>query len=319
MTISASEIEQARSRLSNYLTPTPIQHSRYFSGKTGAEVYLKLEILQPTHSFKVRGALNAILALDESERRRGIVCASGGNHGLGVALACNTLNIPCAVYLPVKTPEIKIEAIQELGAAVILHGNAWDEANARAMDEAKEQGLAYIHPFNDPLVMAGQATIGLELIDQLRYIDMIIASIGGGGLTAGIVSAVKHFSPQTKVIGVETKGADSMYQSIQAGKIVELPAITSIAESLGARKTEPMPYEIVSKNIEEVLVVSDEEAIASLIELLKQEKLLVEPATSCSLAALTSGKIKYNPGDRIAVVLCGANVAMEKVALWLNQ
>ena len=318
MLIEKDEIERAYERVRKYLSPTPVIRSPYYSSKTGCDIFLKLENLQPTHSFKVRGALNAILSAPEEKRKQGIICASGGNHGLGVALVSSWLKLPCQVFLPTKTPQLKIDNIKRLGASVILHGDAWDDANKLAQSTAQKDDCAYIHPFDDPYVMAGQATIFLELLEQVRDLDSVIVSIGGGGLISGIVSAVKHFSPNTKVIGVETNGANCMSLSVNAGRIEELPAITSIADSLGARKTEPRQFDIISKHVDELIVVDDNEAIASLLELLNEEKLLVEPATSCSLAALTSGRIKTNLGKQLAVIMCGGNIALERVCQWAD-
>jgi threonine dehydratase len=317
--IPAVELQDAQRRIKEYLNPTPLIFSRYFSEMTGCKVFLKLEIMQPTHSFKVRGAFNAILALPEQARMLGVTTASGGNHGLGVALACETLKIPCVIYLPISTPTIKVEAIRKLGAKVILHGQSWDEANAKAIETAEQNGSNYVHAFNDPLVMAGQGTIVLELLEQVNKADLIITSIGGGGLISGIISAVQQFSPITRVAGVETLGADCMAASLRAGHIVELPAITSIADSLGARKTAERQFDIVSKYADSVAVVTDEEAIDSLLEILSEEKLLVEPATACSLAALTKGKIRAKTDETIVIVMCGGNIAIEKVFGWQAQ
>jgi threonine dehydratase len=213
MLISKSEIEAAERRIKSYLAPTPILYSRYHSALTGADIFLKLETFQPTHSFKVRGAFNAVLALPPEVRRQGIVTASGGNHGLGVALTAAKLGISATIYLPVNTPRIKIDAIRKLGAETVIYGDAWDEANERAMGDSCKRHQAYIHPFDDLHVMAGQGTMVCELITQVPEIDLIVASIGGGGLISGLLSAVQHFSPGTRVVGVETLGADCMYQT----------------------------------------------------------------------------------------------------------
>lgn len=316
MIISKNAIETAVERIRPYLPQTPLVYSPYFSDKIDCNVYLKLETVQPTHSFKVRGAFNAILSLPADDQKAGIVTASGGNHGLGVALACTTLDIPCTIFLPVGTQSDKVEKIRQLGATVTLHGEAWDEANKLALDTAEKEGRTYVHPFDNRNVMAGQGTIVTELAGQLDKVDMIVASIGGGGLISGIISGTQHFLPDARVAGVETDGANCMSESLKAGKIVELPAITSICETLGARKTEQTHFEIVSKYAAGIAVVSDDQAIASLLELLSEEKLLVEPATSCSLAALTEGKISYEKGETIVVVMCGGNVALEDVCRW---
>ncbi len=316
MLIAKREIDSAAQRIRTHLAPTPLIRAQHFSRELGANVFFKLEILQPTHSFKVRGAFSALTQLSEKQRKRGVVTASGGNHGLAVAYAAATLAIPATVYLPESATETKLAAIRAFGAEVVVHGSAWDEANTLAMKVADESGRAYIHPFDNRMVMAGQGTIATELLAQLPEPDLIVASIGGGGLISGILSAIQHYSPSTRVFGVETVGADSMYQSWKAGRIIELPAITSIAETLGARKTEKTQFEIVSQYITDLVTVSDNAAIRALISILQEEKLLTEPATSCSVAALLEGKIPVKPGENVVVVLCGANVAHEKVHEW---
>lgn len=316
--LSKEEIEQAYSRIKKYLAPTPVIKSEHFSSKHGRDIFLKLENLQPGHSFKVRGALNAVLSVPEEKRRRGIICASGGNHGLGVALACSKLQVPCKVFLPNYAPKLRVDAIKKLSATIVMHGDNFGDTKKLAVQTAEESDCAFIHPFDDAQVMAGQGTMVLELIEQLDKLDSIIVSIGGGGLISGIISAVEHFSPKTKIIGVETKGADCMALSVQAGHIIELPKITSIADTLGAPRTEQRQFEIVSKYVKELVVVEDQEAISSLLELLSEEKLLVEPASSCSLAALNSEKIQAHLGQRVGVIMCGGNIALDRVCQWLQ-
>ncbi len=317
MIISREEIKTAQLNIAQHLQPTPLFYSRFYSALTGCRVYLKLEMLQPTHSFKVRGAFNAVMSLTSDERKRGVFTASGGNHGLGVAIACSTLKAPCTIYLPESTAKLKVEAIGKLGAKVVLHGRSWDDANQESMAVAKEKNACYVHPFDNPLVMAGQGTIVTEVLQQMdESPDLIIASIGGGGLISGIISATKHFSPNTRVAGVETFGANCMSESLAANKIVTLPAITSICDTLGARKTEPRNFEIISNNISEIAVVSDDDAIGALLQLLSEEKLLVEPSTSCSVAALVHNKIKTKENEIVVVVLCGGNIALDRVCEW---
>ncbi len=318
MIIPKSEIETAHRRIQGFLSPTPLVRSKYYSDLTGAQVYLKLETLQPTHSFKVRGAFNALLTLPEEQRARGVITASGGNHGLGLALAAATLKVPATIYLPQATPALKIEAIRRLGAAVVLEGSVWDEANQTALEVAAAQDQTYIHPFDNVQVMAGQGTLVCELQSQLDRVDLLVASIGGGGLISGMISAAKHFLPLTRVVGVETVGADSMYKSRQAGAIVELARITSIAESLGAKKTEARQFAIVNEHVFDLTTVTDDEAIGAVLEILREEKLLAEPAAACCLAALTSGQIEIRPNETIVVVLCGGNIALEKIAGWMS-
>lgn len=317
--VAKAAIESAASRVSGVLAATPCTRAHYLSKKFDREIFLKLEILQPTNSFKVRGAFNSILSLPESKRQDGVVTASGGNHGLGVALVASRLGIPCTIYLPTKTAKIKLDAIAALGAKTVLVGDAWDDANKVALEAAAEKGSAYIHPFDDPLVMAGQGTIVTEVIRQIGAFDRIVLSIGGGGLISGVSSAVKHLQPRAKVIGVETEGANCMSASLKAGQIVELAAITSIADTLGAKRTQERQFEIVKEAVEKVIEVSDEEAIEALIELLQNEKILAEPASTCSIAALEHIKLDFAAGEKIVVVVCGANIDLQKVAGWINE
>jgi threonine dehydratase len=309
--IPFADIEAAAARLRTVLAPTPLIRSSYYSERVGAQVYFKLEMLQPTHSFKVRGAFNAMLSLPPERRQRGVMAASGGNHGLGVTLAAARLGVPAEIYLPHSTPALKQDAIRALGGQVTLFGAAWDEANQEALRVAAASDRPYIHPFDDAQVMAGQATVFMEIAQQLPDVSAVIASIGGGGLISGLISAKQHLRPQVRVYGVETVGADSMAQSRAQGRIVELPAITSICESLGARKTAPRQFAIVSQYAEDLIVVSDAAAVATMFELLDREKLLVEPATACSLNTLVEGHIPVQPGESIVVILCGANITLD--------
>jgi threonine dehydratase len=319
MLIEPELIEEASSTVHQWLSPTPLVRSAHLSQKLDANVWLKLETLQPTHSFKVRGAFNAIAKLSDAQRNRGVVTASGGNHGLAVAYAARASGIAATVLLPEKTPEVRIRAIRAQQATLLLRGVSWDDANIEAGEMARVEGKTYIHPFDDEHVMAGQGTIVPELVRQIPRIDVLVASIGGGGLLSGLISAAAALTPTTRLVGVETEGADSMYQSQRAGRIVELPAITSIAETLGARKTEQRQFAIISSYASALVTVSDADAIAALVNLLSEEKLLTEPATSCSIAALLSGKVPVVAGENIVVVLCAANVGIRHVADWIAK
>jgi threonine dehydratase len=319
MLIDQEALRCAAERIQPYLAPTPLVYSHYYSKRVGAKVYLKLEIMQPTHSFKVRGAFNAMLSLPPAQRERGVITSSQGNHGMGVAYAGATLDLPVTVYLSHATPESRLNMLRDLGAEIVLHGDSWDEANQRAMEIAFNDKRAYIHPFNDPNVMAGQATIMLEMLNQQPSIDLAVASIGGGGLLSGLISAAKQLSPGTRVVGVETVGADCMSRSREAGAIVELPAITSVATSLGARRTEPLQFQLVTSYAEDLVVVPDDDAIREVVATLAEEKLLIEPAAGCTLAALTNAQIHVEPHETVVVVLCGANLSRPDLVDWLHR
>jgi threonine dehydratase len=199
---------------------------------------------------------------------------------------------------------------------VTVHGQSWDDANKQAISIAREQGQIYVHPFDDRRMIAGAATIFTEIMSQINKVDLLVVSIGGGGLISGLLSAVKHFSPETRVIGVETIGADSMVQSVHAGRLVELPVISSIVTSLGARRPGKLTFDIVRDKVADLVTVTDKEAVAAAFELLEHEKFLVEPAASCCLAALTSGKIPIEKGEKVTVIICGANSSFPDLLKW---
>jgi threonine dehydratase len=316
--LSEEELHDAAERLRPVLRPTPVVLSSGLSASTGANVHLKLETLQPTHSFKVRGAVNALLSLPPAERGRGVVAASQGNHGLGVAWAAARLGVDATVYLPEDASGARVDALGRLGATVILQGGSWDEANACAIAAAAGSGRHYIHPFDDRSVMAGAGTLFIELLDQLPAIDLLVASVGGGGLLSGLISAARRLSPKTRVVGIETEGADCMARSLEAGTIVTLPAITSVARSLGARRTEPAQFEVVSRFAEGMVVISDDETKRQLLETWRRERLLVEPAAACVIAALASGRVKVRAGECVVAVACGANVELDEVSGWMS-
>lgn len=311
--IGKTEILEAYEKVRQYLDPTPIIKSQYLSHKFGTNVFLKLESMQPTHSFKVRGAINCISSLEPEKISKGIVTASGGNHGLGVAYACRLLNTKAIVFLPVKTPEIKVKALENMGATIELYGEAWDEANLKALEYAEDNQLSYVHPFNNRYVIAGQGSIVSEILQANIQPDLIVASIGGGGLISGISMAVKHLTPHTKVVGVETIGADCMSKSIKANEIIELKEISSIADSLGAKKTESTNFEIIRKHVDQIAVVSDKETVEASLALLESDKVLAEPAASCCIAALENGSIPSKECENIVVIICGANISLSKL------
>ena len=316
MLIPLRDIVAARERLRPYLAPTPVHPLRSYGATIDANVIAKLEILQPTHAFKVRGALNALLTLDEDQRRQGVVAASAGNHGLGLAHAAAATGARATVVLPDSAPEVRAAAVRRLGADVIQRGEDWNAANRAALELADENGWVVIPPFDDPHIMAGQGTLALELVEQVPDLDVVLCSVGGGGLIAGVASALAQLRPEVRVVGVETVGADCMARSLEAGRIVELAQFGSIATSLGTRRTGERQLAVVQEAVERVVVVSDEEALRDVVGCLDREKLFVEPAASCTLSALRSGDIPGLRGATVAPILCGANVTLAQVAAW---
>ena len=319
MLIPEQDLRIAYERVQQYFSPSPLIRSHYFSRKLDAEIWFKLEMLQPTHSFKLRGALNAVLSLSPEQRAKGVVTASAGNHGLGVSLVASMFGIPARIYLPIGTSQSRVDAISALGAEAILHGEVWDESNREALQFAADEDWAHIHSFDSPHVMAGQGTILYELQEQLSNIDRIVLSIGGGGLISGILSARAVLMPETKVVGVEPLGADCVTQSIRWGEVVTLPAITSIADSLGAKKTTDYHFQLIRQYADQLVNTSDSASIDAILEVLEYEKLLIEPAAACNLAAFSEGSIDYSPGERIVVIICGANVSFKQVMQWVGE
>ena len=308
------DFDESQRKIAKYVNPSPLIYSDWLSKELHAEVYLKLECLQPGNSFKIRGATNALLS---GTRPSKVITASGGNHGLGVAIACQRQKIPCLVVLPTSTSEYRVEILRELNADVQLVGEAWDEANAYALSLAEDKTSLYIHPFADKEVILGQGTIALELIEELDF-DMLVASVGGGGLLTGIAMALEANGKEVEIVAVETNGADSLAQSLKANKLVELAAITSIAKTLGAKKTDQFIFDSLSRLVNHMFVVDDREAVRYLLEFLNHEKILVEPATSCIIAAAMQNREVFE-NRKIVFVICGSNVSLEEVEVWREQ
>jgi threonine dehydratase len=301
-------IVQARQRIRGLVSRTPLVPCATLSRKLGTRVSLKLECLQKTGSFKPRGAFNKMLSLTEAERRRGIVAVSGGNHAQGAAYAAQQLGIPAVICMPRSTPANYVDATRGYGAEVVLTPDihaAFDE-----VDRLRGEGRAEVHPFDDPLVAAGQGTIGLEILDDAPDVTRVYVSIGGGGLIGGIATALRSVKPEVEVIGVETRGADVMSRSLAEGRLVELTAVTSVARTLGAPKASEFTLEMVKRLVAEVVVVEDAAAVAAEVELLERAKILTEPAASCCLAAAEQHRARFRPSDHIVLLLCGGNVAL---------
>jgi threonine dehydratase len=305
--LTLDSICQAQHRLRGLVHRTPLIHSHALSDHLGAAVYLKLECLQKTGSFKPRGAFNKLLSLTRDERRQGVTAASGGNHAQGVAYAAKQLGISAVIAMPAGTPANYLEATRGHGAEIVLTADIQAAfAEARRLQEA---GRVMIHPFDDPLVAAGQGTIGLEILEDLPDVSRVYVSIGGGGLISGVATALRTIQPAIKVIGVETDGADAMARSLAAKQLIDLPAITSIARTLGAPRVSAFTMEHVQKLVEEVIVVDDASTVAALVLILERTKYLTEPAAACCLAAASRQRAQLSGDDKIVLLLCGGNVS----------
>jgi threonine dehydratase len=308
-TISLSDIQTARQRIAPCVRRTPLTPSATLSERLRTNVYVKLEVFQKTGSFKVRGAFNKALSLRPEERGKGIVAVSGGNHAQATAYVARALGLKALILMPESTPRNYVDATRGYGAEIKFAANA--SAAFAEVAQFERDGWAYIHPFDDPLVMAGQGTVGLEILDDVPQVTDVIVSIGGGGFIAGVATAVKALKPGVRVWGVETEGADCMSKSLAAGRIVTLDSITSVARTLGAPAPSERTLAMAKELLESVTVVPDREAVAAMKVILERLKVLTEPAASCTLAAADRLKDRFSSERHVVLVFCGGNVSVE--------
>jgi threonine dehydratase len=311
---SLARINAARARIMPQLHVTPVLRSRILGEVARAgSLSLKCEVLQKTGSFKVRGALNAISEYEATARERGVVTVSAGNHAQAVAWAASAAGVRSTVVMPETASRAKIDASRGYGAEVILHGTG-AQAFAKARELADTKGFLFIHPFDDPAVIAGAASCGMEIVEQVPEMEVLVVPIGGGGLIAGVASAVKQTRPGVRIFGVEPTGADSMYQSLKLGRAVTLeggPA--TIADGLASPYAGEVCFEIVRQLVDEVVLVSDEEIAAAMPLMLTRTKILAEPAGAASIAALLNGRIPAAVGGKVVAIVSGGNVDLEKL------
>jgi threonine dehydratase len=310
--LTLAQIQNARQSIAPCVRRTPLTSSAVLSERLKTNVYVKLELFQKAGSFKVRGAFNKALSLTPEERGQGLVAVSGGNHAQAVAYAARNLGLKSVILMPESTPRNYVEATRGYGAEVKFAADV--SAAFAEVTEYERHGWAYIHPFDDPMVMAGQGTIGLEILEDVPQVTDIVASIGGGGLIGGLATAVRALKPSVRVWGVETEGADCMSQSLAAGKVVTLAAITSIARTLGAPAPSEQTLAMARELLEGVTVVSDAEALAALRFLLERLKVLTEPAASCTLAAADRLRDQFSSERHVVLLLCGGNMPLEDLA-----
>jgi threonine dehydratase len=314
--VNLQDILAARERIRGAIRPTPCPASDYFTERTGcAAVWFKMENLQRTGAFKERGALNKLLTLSPEEKARGVIAASAGNHAQGLAYHALKLGVKATIVMPERTPLIKVSRTRdEYGARVILKGTNFDEAYAEARRIQEEQNLVFVHPFDDPHVIAGQGTIGLELLEQTPFADMVVVPIGGGGLISGVACALKETNPRIQVVGVQTEALASMKASLAAGHVVELPAGTTIAEGIAVRRAGEITYSMVRKYVDEVVTVDEEEIANAILVMLEQEKSVVEGAGAVGVAALINGHLPKANGKKVVILLGGGNIDMNFIS-----
>lgn len=317
--IPLEAIREAARKLEGQVKKTPCLRSQQLTDATGVEVYLKYENQQLTGAYKERGALNKLLNLSEEDRARGVLAASAGNHAQGVAYHASRTGVQATIVMPETTPLIKVENTRRFGARVLLKGLDYDEAYEEAVRIRDEEGLTFIHPFDDPDVIAGQGTIGLELLEQVPDLQAVVVPIGGGGLISGIATAIKAQRPEVLVFGVQAARAPSMVRSLEKGEPTTVPAHRSLADGIQVKRPGSLTFEIVRRSVDAVRTVRENELSEAIIYLLEREKTLVEGAGAAGVAALVAGRFPELQGKKVATVLCGGNVDLPLLNLIIGR
>jgi threonine dehydratase len=308
--LTMRDIYSARARIAPLVRKTPLVTSPELAELTGSEIALKLENLQETGSFKPRGAANKVLSLEPEARQRGVITVSSGNHGRALAYVAQRLGLRAVVCLYEKVPANKRDATRKLGAEVVVKGSTYEEANEEAYRRVEKEGLEMIHPYDDPVVIAGQGTIGLELLEEFPDLDTVVIPLSGGGLLGGIAFALKSADPKIHVVGVMMERGPAMVESLRAGRIVDIVEEPTLADALaGNLPPNQYTFELVQKTVDEAVLVSEEEIAAAMAFALERHHLVVEGSGAVGIAALMSGKIQHL-GKHVAVVISGANVDM---------
>ena len=303
--MTIEHFKEARNVLRGVLNETRLIHSPFLSQSCGNQVYLKPENMQVTGAYKIRGAYYKISTMSEEEKYRGLVTASAGNHAQGVAYAARAASVPATIVMPTTTPLVKVNNTKDYGAQVILHGDVFDEAAALAAKMSEEQGLTYVHPFNDLEVATGQGTIAYEIFQDLPDVDVILVPIGGGGLAAGVSTLAKLLNPNVQVIGVEPVGAASMKASLDAGHVVTLPAATTIADGVAVKTPGDKVFPYVQKNLDEIITISDDELVAAFLDVMEKHKMIAENAGLVTVAALRHLQCR---DQNVVSILSGGNM-----------
>lgn len=306
--VGLADVRAAAVRIAGRVRRTPLVAAAPVRGAPdwARTLTMKLESLQVTGSFKARGACNTAASLSPEAMRHGLVTASGGNHGLAVAYAGVEAGVPVTVYLPDSAPPAKRRKLEAWGATVVVTGAVWDDSNRAALAHASRDGLRYVHPFADPLVIAGQGTVATEILADAPETETLLVAVGGGGLISGMAAAATALKPGVRIVGVEPHGAATLHGSLRAGRPVELPAIATAAGSLAPRATEPLPFALVRRHVSEVVLVSDDAMREAASWLWFEHGLAAEMAGAASLAALLTGAYRPAPGERVCAVVCGA-------------
>ncbi|MFF2242175.1 bifunctional threonine ammonia-lyase/L-serine ammonia-lyase TdcB [Bacillus thuringiensis] len=313
--LNIGNIKKAQKILDGNARKTPLVKSFYLTSKTGGEIYLKLENMQLTGSFKFRGAFNKISQLTNEEKERGVIACSAGNHAQGVALSSHLLKIKSKIVMPTSAPQAKVDATRGYGSEVILYGDTFDDAKAKCEEIIKETDETYLHPYDDVEVMAGQGTIGLDILDDMWDVDTVIVPIGGGGIISGIAVALKSFNPSINIIGVQAENVHGMKASYDAKEIVSHYKAPTIADGCAVKIPGILTFEIVKGLVDDIVTVSEKELEIAMKDLLQRGKAVVEGARALATAALLAGKVdKYVQGKKVVAVISGGNVDLKRIS-----
>lgn len=312
--VTIAQIYSAKERLRDIARVTPLTPTKAL----GKNLYIKAENLQLTGAFKVRGAYNKLACLTPEEKARGVIACSAGNHAQGIALSASKLGIRSVVCMPAAAPISKIHATESYGAQVVLVPGTYDDAAAKALALAQEHGYTFAHPFDDPMVIAGQGTIGIEILEQLPDVEQVVVPIGGGGLIAGVALAIKTMRPTCRVVGVQVAGAPSMYDSIREGQIITLPHVTTIADGIAVKRPGELTYAMCQKYVDDVVIVNDDQVAAAIVTLMEDQKTVAEGAGACAVAAVLSGLVDASEKKTVCLV-SGGNVDMTTLSRVINK
>ena len=311
-TLTLQDFVDARARIDANIKRTPLLTTRQLSELTGYDVRLKAENFQTVGSYKIRGPLNKLAQMSSEAKARGVVCSSAGNHAQGVALAARIHGVRAVVCMATNATPAKIAATKGYGAEVVLHGSIWDEANEKAKELVRDEGLTYIHPFDDEQLIAGQGTLGLEIVQDWPEVDAVVVPIGGGGLIAGVSMAVKAFNPKIKVIGVESSDGPAMKASLDAGSLQTIECRT-IIDGLRVRRAGELNFSVVQRFVDEIVTLPDREIFDAMLWIMERCKLVIEAAAAAPAAALMHGLVKLPAGSRVVAVMSGGNLNLDQL------
>jgi threonine dehydratase len=317
--VNLAKIYEARERIKDIVAQTPLAHAPYLSELCGVDVFLKKENLQVTGAFKIRGAFNKIASLSDKERAQGVVAASAGNHAQGVAFSAKHFGISATIVMPESTPLTKINGVKYFGSEVILAGANYDEAYAYAKNFAEQNSAVFVHPFEDEAVIAGQGTIGLDILESKIDFDAIIIPVGGGGLISGVASAIKALKPEIEIIGVSAKGAPAMYESYNLKRAVDSTSVRTIADGIAVRDTSVITLEHILGSVDRMVLVDDEEIASAILFLLEKQKIVVEGAGVVGVAALIHNKLPDLKGKKVVTILSGGNMDVTLLSVIIEK